>query len=427
MTPQTLLTFSLCSLLTLFTTGCADFRALKQDLRYIEAVNKEYQPLHGVIQADKHLNAPVVIVLMQNKEADAVLGYRVVEKPGAFEYRAKVTPSYIFAFSDLNNDLTLQPFEPYGWYQLNLDEFGKPLSSNGIRISLLPAGKNSTPPPELLTRIENTKMSYIAGIEVNMGTISSLDAPIFSPEQAHKGLWSPMAFIWDGAAGIHFMQTYDPTKIPVLYVHGIDDSPLSFKYLIDNLDTDKYQPWVLYYASGFRLGIQSKGLFNFMSTLKTRYGIKDLHIVAHSMGGLLVRGYLNQCSENNNCSYIRSFTSISTPWEGHKSAKMGVDYSPAVIPVWLDMNPSSDYLSNLFNTPLPKNVPHHLLFGIKQQGVIGFESNDGSVALSSVLSYAAQEQAAEVSGFNEGHVSILRNKRVLDKLHSIFNENNTLQ
>ncbi|MBV1919547.1 MAG: hypothetical protein KUG73_02615 [Pseudomonadales bacterium] len=125
---------------------------------------------------------------MQNKEADTVLGYRVVEKPGAFEYRAKVTPSYIFAFSYLNNDLTLQPFEPYGWYQLNLDEFGKQLSSKGIHISLLPAEKNPTPPPELLTRIENTKMSYIAGIEVNMGTISSLDAPIFSAEQAHKGL-----------------------------------------------------------------------------------------------------------------------------------------------------------------------------------------------------------------------------------------------
>jgi len=52
---------------------------------------------------------------------------------------------------------------------------------------------------------------------------------------------------------------------------------------------------------------------------------------------------------------------------------MGLDYSPAVIPVWLDMNPST-------------------------------------VALSSVHSYAAQEQAIEVSGFNEGHVSILRNK-----------------
>ena len=144
-----------------------------------------------------------------------------------------------------------------------------------------------------------------------------------------------------------------------------------------------------------------------MSTLKTRYGIKDLHLVAHSMGGLLVRGYLNQCTEQNSCNYIRSFTSISTPWEGHKAAKMGVDYSPAVIPVWLDMNPTSDYLSELFDTPLPSRVPHHLLFGIKQQGVIGFESNDGSVALSSVLSYAAQEQAIEVSGFNEGHVSIL--------------------
>ena len=427
MTHQSLRSFGLYVLLTLLITGCADFRALKQDLRYIEAVNKEYQPLHGVIQAEKHPDTPVVIVLMQNKNAKEVLGYRVVEKPGAFEYRAKVTPSYIFAFSDINNDLTLQPFEPYGWYQLSIDEFGNPLSSKSIHITLLPVEQNPTPPPKLLTRIENTKLSYIAGIEVNMGTISDLDAPIFSPEQAHKGLWSPMSFIWDGGAGIHFMHAYDPTKIPILYVHGIDDSPLSFKYLIDNLDTEKYQPWVLYYASGFRLGIQSKGLFNFMSTLKTRYGIKGLHIVAHSMGGLLVRGYLNQCSENNNCSYIRSFTSISTPWEGHKAAKMGVDYSPAVIPVWLDMNPNSDYLSNLFTTPLPKNVPHHLLFGIKQQGVIGFESNDGTVALSSVLSYAAQEQAMEVSGFNEGHVSILHNKRVLDKLHSIFNKNDYRQ
>ncbi|OUS30345.1 hypothetical protein A9Q99_07375 [Gammaproteobacteria bacterium 45_16_T64] len=263
-------------------------------------------------------------------------------------------------------------------------------------------------------------MSYIAGIEVNMGTVSSLEDPIFSPEQSHKGMWSPMSFIWDGGAGIHFMQPYDPAKTPVLFVHGMDGSPLNFKYLIDNLDTDKYQPWVLYYASGFRLGIQAKGLFNFMNTLNSRYGVKDLHLVAHSMGGLLVRGYLNQCSELGGCEYLRSFTSISTPWGGHKAAKIGVEYAPAVIPVWFDMEPDSEYLSDLFKPPLPNQLPHHLLFGIKQNRLVGFESNDGTVALSSVLAYAAQDQAVEVKGFNEGHVSILQNQRVLDKLHAIF-------
>jgi len=50
-------------------------------------------------------------------------------------------------------------------------------------------------------------------------------------------------------------------------------NPVEFKHMVKGLNRDKFQPWVLFYPSGMRLGIISKwvsttismGLLNFYS------------------------------------------------------------------------------------------------------------------------------------------------------------------
>ena len=63
---------------------------------------------------------------------------------------------------------------------------------------------------------------------------------------------------------------------------------------------------------GLRLSWLARGLYQFMEVLHRQHGFDELHIVAHSMGGLVTRGALNICSENGTCDYVVSFTSIST-------------------------------------------------------------------------------------------------------------------
>ena len=63
------------------------------------------------------------------------------------------------------------------------------------------------------------------------------------------------------------------------------DSTRSFRFLIEHLDADTFQPWVAYYPSGASLSLCAEYLSQMMDKLRLRYGVKRLFVVAHSMGG----------------------------------------------------------------------------------------------------------------------------------------------
>ena len=193
--------------------------------------------------------------------------------------------------------------------------------------------------------------------------------------------------------------------------------------LIDGIDRSRYQVWVYSYPSGLRMYDLADGLFQFMETLARRYEFKDLHLIAHSMGGLVSRGTVNMCTQRNTCRYLRSYTTLSTPWNGVASAKSGVEWAPTVVPVWRDMDPDSEYVTTLFDTPLPDGLPYQLLFGFKQTSIFGSASSDGVIKLTSQLRPAAQDQAFAMRGYDEGHVSILSSDLVIAKVYEILNAN----
>jgi len=54
---------------------------------------------------------------------------------------------------------------------------------------------------------------------------------------------------------IYLLDPYDPNKIPLLMVHGLQSTPVAFAGLVNSLRADpeirsKYQFWQFYYASG---------------------------------------------------------------------------------------------------------------------------------------------------------------------------------
>ena len=66
------------------------------------------------------------------------------------------------------------------------------------------------------------------------------------------------------------------------------------------------------------------------------------------MGGLVSRGFLQRYHAGGGKAAISLFVSIATPWDGHKAAELGVKTAPAVVRVWIDMAPGSDYLRSLY-------------------------------------------------------------------------------
>ena len=101
------------------------------------------------------------------------------------------------------------------------------------------------------------------------------------------------------ATGIYLIQPYDPNKIPILFVHGLAGTPLSWQNLTNELCSnpeilEHYQPWFFLYPTGQPVLQSAAQLREALQTTQkifdpTGTAIPSHHVVviAHSMGGLL--------------------------------------------------------------------------------------------------------------------------------------------
>lgn len=386
----------------LLLSACSNLLDLRQDLI---AARSTFALVAGSVESPACPDCPTIVVALGDHTGKKIHGYRVLESPGSFEIFTPGAPRHVFAFNDLNSDFQYQPEEPAGWYELPAD-FKAGQRIDDVQISILPA-KPDRPAMPSIGNLFNLRATTPEMIDVRLGTVSTLDDPRFEQDMAGLGMWRPLHFMKAGYAGIYFLEAYSPEKIPVLFVHGINGSPRDFALMISHLDRTRFQPWMLYVPSGLNIEYLGDGMLGMLSELYVRYNFRHLHIVAHSMGGLIARSYLGACEQAGNCRYVRSFTSISSPFGGDSAARSGVDYAPVVMPVWNSMVPGSEFLNELFQTPMPSGVPHFMLFGYRNTSLIGALSSDGVIPLASQLRPEAQAQATAIRGFDEDHMSIL--------------------
>lgn len=100
---------------------------------------------------------------------------------------------------------------------------------------------------------------------------------------------------YNDTANLNFMQPYDPKRIPVLLVHGLDSAPTTFapmyfKLLQDPKIRKHYQFWVFSYPSGYPYPYSASLLRRELDEVKRTYpGHKNMVIIGHSMGSLISR------------------------------------------------------------------------------------------------------------------------------------------
>ncbi len=100
-------------------------------------------------------------------------------------------------------------------------------------------------------------------------------------------------------AGIYMLEPYQPGKIPVLMVHGLWSSPITWMEMFNDLRgdpelRDKYQFWFYLYPTGQPFWRTATKLRDSLAELRTTidaYGqepaLDQMVLVGHSMGGLL--------------------------------------------------------------------------------------------------------------------------------------------
>jgi pimeloyl-ACP methyl ester carboxylesterase len=323
------------------------------------------------------------------------------------------------AFADRNGNLTPDSDEPailapkpftvaQGWKGLT-------------RVSL------TLGPKDRLPRAALDALGALAKVErkalpIAIGEVASLDDERFSEESGAMGLWAPLDFLTQVGIGVFFAEPYDPKRLPVLFVSGAGGNPHEWRAIVDSLDHKRYQAWFFVYPSGQRLALSATMLQRCMEELHKEYGFKRVYVTAHSMGGLVARGYLQGALQAGDAAYLPLFISMSTPWRGHSAARMGVEHSPAVIPSWVDMQTDSDYQQVIFAKPFLPSLRYYLLYSQTDPKASIDVATDGAVAVSSQLRAEAVRDARQVLGFTETHTSILSSSTVIAAYTRILRE-----
>lgn len=402
-------------LFSFLLSSCA-FSRLETDLKEMD----QLVTMKGVVKNTAQTSSPIFVALLtENPIRPALLDYRIMTEPGEFTFLVNPGIYRIYAFEDINSDQEYQKNERIA-HSEHLELLDPGANNDNIVITL-----PDTPDQTLAHKAQEIQAKAsleLPNYRLNTGKIVTLDEKFFSYEYALMGMWEPMRFIRYVPFGLFFLQEYDPKKTPVLFVHGITGSPANFQPLINLLDLEKFQPWVFYYPSGLPLALVAEVLNFTVEELHTRYMFQQLVVIAHSMGGLVSRAFINYHLEKNQNVFVKAFISIATPWSGHKAAATGVKHAPAVVPVWKDIAPDSTFLETLFLPHLPKELPYYLLFSFRGKSSSSGENNDGIVSLASQLRTEAQKNAARIQGFNEDHTSILSSKNVSGFLNSILSK-----
>jgi len=383
----------------------------------------------GRVDAERKDAAPIIVLLARQIGADPekreswqLADHFVLEGPGQWQFMASAGTYGVAAFQDLNRDLKHQRDEPY----LRLEREGLFTCKTGERrtdlaLRIPAAGRSRLDETidiaALQARTFSEQLELSLGQVTAVGEVSNLSDPRFDEAVAEDGLWRPFDFLFKGHPGIYFLGAYDSTKVPVLFVHGVNGTPRDFRTLIERLDRSRFQPWAYYYPSGAELAKVADHLTQTMRKLQVQYGFTSFAVVAHSMGGLVSRGFLQRYREGGGAA-VPLFISIATPWDGHKGAEVGVKTAPQVVRVWIDMSPGSAYLKSIYEKD--PGVPHYLLFTFRQEGVSLGEASDGTVTVASQLRPAAQQGAVRVEGYNETHMSVLEARAVSDRLNALL-------
>src|SRR6185295_11132783 len=105
-------------------------------------------------------------------------------------------------------------------------------------------------------------------------------------------------------------------------------------------------PVLFFYPSGMPLGDAAEELGARLQEFMGRHEVDRFAIVAHSMGGLVVKGMLDRVDTAKVLPGCRLFVSVSSPWGGIEAASHAGQV-PRHPPSWDDLPPTSEFFQRI--------------------------------------------------------------------------------
>jgi len=346
---------------------------------------------------------PIIVALYAEQEPKQVLAYDVVPKEGAYHLVAGEGSSSrrILAFEDANGNFIYDHGEKIGYLKTPLVNARKERTPKARAAIVVPASGGEAPGFSIDLSVKNVALA-VTERKSRIGAEVTLGDSRFCDENGELGYLNPHAFLEELGPSLYRLKGYNPELRPIILVHGIKGSPASLSDIASHIDKTRYQVWVYFWPTGMPINFSAWFLIQALEEMGVGWKFEHIDIIAHSMGGLMSRAAVNMKPLP-----VDRFITISTPWNGHAAAKLGVTMSPVIIPSWEDMAPGSHFLDHLFDTPLPASTRHVLLFSYQGMSLFTSGNDDGCVSIESMLFEEAQKRASLVNGFNADHTAVL--------------------
>ena len=392
--------------------GCGKLAAVKSQVDRIDSAGT----IAGRVITEPAAGKDTIVAVLRKLDDASVTLYRAAPttESGAFAVAVPPGQYYVAAFIDKSGDGRHQPDEPgslFGAPDL-VAVTAQQKTSLTIRIDA-----DSRP------KLEGVAVDRTPDIATRSGVVATFDDPSFDPANYSLGLWRPIDFLTGPGGGLYMLGDYRPDRVPVIFVHGMGDGPRRWRPAAESLDRTRFQPWVLYYPTGLRLETVSNYFAGAVHELRRRYGFTQFAVVAHSMGGLVTRSFVQRLEAHypDDARTLRIVLTVNSPQGGMPSATTGVEYSPIVIPSWQDVAAGSEFLKALDTRGWPQDIPYHLVFSYD-----GDQNGDGTVGLRSQIPPELQTEATRIWGFEGSHAGTLAEPRFLALMNRLLAEATTV-
>lgn len=250
-------------------------------------------------------------------------------------------------------------------------------------------------------------------------------------------------YLWHRLGAPHGAQkTVNTKQIPTLFIHGYLGNRASFGLMLHRFEQNGWGQksavmritkdgelkvsgnpklpdgfiQVIFTDNTHNVTTQARWLWTIMSTLRLKYGVKEVNIVAHSMGGVTVMRYLSLYGSASNVAQVAKVVSLGAPYNDYETGKSSKEIEnlpltkkgPKVMtPLYRKIKQHSDHISAKI---------HFLnIMGDLQNGT----HSDGEVSINSAASlrYLLRKQRYEemiIKGKKAAH-SLLHENRQIDQ------------
>ncbi len=159
------------------------------------------------------------------------------------------------------------------------------------------------------------------------------------PALGDTAFFDPDAAVWH--QGLFLLEPYSSTKVPVVLIHGLWSSPLTWRELTNEIWGDealraRYQVWHYTYPTGAPILNNARDLRRALVEIRTELdpdgddvAMRDIVLVGHSMGGVLAKAVVQASGERLwDARFTRPLAALELSDEGREYAQSTFFFEP---------------------------------------------------------------------------------------------------